>query len=353
LCLVQVATDERAELIDPLALDDIEPFWDLLADPTVEKICHGAGQDLEIAWQIGRRAPQNVFDCQIGAGLVGIGYQEAYWRLVEIVAGVRLDKGATFSDWSRRPLSKSQISYALDDVLYLPAIYRTLRERLESLGRMDWMREACSELCEKAAVDPDPMMIFASIKGASRLGSRQLSVLRELTLLREELACEQDVPARTMLRDEVLTELASAGPETAAQLSRVRSLPPPKADRYGVRIIEAIKRGKALPQDQRPYLPPPMEDTTETKRLSEIMYASSQVICLGQSVSPKLVSNQADIQGLARLVTQGADLSEHALMSGWARECLGAPLLDFVHGKTGVALNVTQGQMRAEFEEME
>jgi ribonuclease D len=353
LCLVQVATDERAELIDPQAFEDFDPFWDLLADPTVEKICHGAGQDLEIAWQLGRQKPQNVFDCQIGAGLVGIGYQEAYWRLVEIVAGLKLDKAFTFSDWSRRPLSQSQIKYALDDVLYLPEIYRVLRGKMESLGRLAWMRDACHMACVKAATDQDPQLIFASIKGASKLSSQQLSVLRELTLLREQMACEHDVPSRTMLRDEALMDLAVAGPQTEAHLSRIRSLPLAKLGSHANQIIQAIKRGKALPPDQRPYLPPPMEDSTETKRLSEIMYASSQVICLGQSVSPKLLTNQADIQGLARLVSQGQDLSGHALMSGWARECLGAPLMDFVHGKTGVALNVTQGRMHAEFESSE
>lgn len=353
LCLVQVATEERAELIDPQAFEDFDPFWDLLADPTVEKVCYGGEQDLSIAWLLGRKAPQSVFDCQIGAGLVGIGYQEAYWRLVEIVAGIKLNKAFTFSDWSRRPLSQSQIKYALDDVLYLPGIYRLLREKMESLGRMPWMREACREACEKAATDQDPQMIFASIKGASKLNPQQLSVLRELTLLREELACEHDLPSRTMLRDETLMDLAVAGPQTEAQLSRIRSLPVAKAGACGARIIQAIKRGKTLPPDERPYLPPPREDTTETKRLSEIMYASSQVICLGQSVSPKLLTNQAEMQGLARLVSRGEDLSGHALMSGWARECLGEPLMDFVHGKTAVALNVTQGRMHAEFEASE
>ncbi|MEN6549577.1 MAG: HRDC domain-containing protein [Armatimonadia bacterium] len=350
LCLVQVATDERAELIDPLAVKDLGPLWDLLADPTIEKICYAGDQDLAIAWQLGRKTPQNVFDCQIGAGLVGIGYQEAYWRLVEMVAGIKLGKAHTYSDWGRRPLSKAQLTYALDDVLYLPEIHRMLRGRLESLGRMDWMREACREVCEKAATDLDPETVFANIKGASKLNSQQLSVLRELTILREQMACEQNVPARVMLRDEALMELAATGPETEVRLSRIRSVPGPKADRYGDQIIGAVKRGKAVPADQRPYLPPIMEDSTETKQLSEIMYASSQVICLGQSVSPNLVTNQAKIQGLARLISQGQDLSGHALMSGWVRECLGAPLIDFVRGNTGLALNVKQGRMHAEFE---
>ena len=143
-------------------------------------------------------------------------------------------------------------------------------------------------------------------------------MLRELTILREQMACERNVPARWMLKDEALMDLAVRGPETEARLSRSGACRGRRSDRYGDQIIEAIKRGKALPPDQRPYLPPPPEDSAETRRLAEIMYASSQVICLGQSVSPKLVANRAEIEGLARLVSQGEDLSGHALMSGWS-----------------------------------
>ena len=348
LCLVQVATDERVELIDPMALEDLGPFWDLLADPAVEKICHAGDQDLAIAWQLGRKTPQNVFDCQTGAGFAGIKYPEAYSRLVEIVAGIKLEKGDTYSAWGRRPLSDSQFTYAVDDVLYLPEIHRFLQGRLESLGHTAWLREACHELCVKAATDVDPKMIFARIKGVSRLGSRQLSVLRELTILREQMACERDVTARGMLKDETLLDLVVRGPETAEALLAIRSVPRDKAVRYGDQIIGAIKRGKALPPDQWPCLTPPL--TTEARRLADIMYPASQLICLGQSVSPGVVTNKEQIEGLARLVSQGEDLSGHALMSGWTRECLGAPLLEFVRGKTDVTLHVTPERMHAKFE---
>lgn len=350
LCLVQVATDERVELIDPMALEDLGPFWDLLADPAVEKICHAGDQDLAIAWQLGRRTPQNVFDCQIGAGFAGIKYPEAYSRLVEIVAGIKLEKGDTYSAWGRRPLTDSQFTYAVDDVLYLPQIHRFLKGRLETLGHMAWLREACQELCVKAATDADPTMIFAKIKGASRLGSRQLSVLRELTLAREQMARERDVPARVMLKDEVLLDLATRGPETEAELLAIRSVPRDKAVRYGAPLIQAVKRGKALPADQRPSLPSSGEDSQETRLLAEIMSASSQVICLGQSVWPSLVTSRAEIEGLARLMSQGADPSGHALLSGWRRECLGARLVEFARGQTDVTLHVTPERMHAEFE---
>lgn len=350
LCLVQVATDERVELIDPLALDDLGPFWDLLADPAIEKICHAGDQDLMIAWQLGRQKPQNVFDCQVGAGFVGIGYPVAYWRLVEVVAGLKLGKTDTFSAWRRRPLSESQLAYAVDDVRYLLEIHRVLKGRLEGLRRMGWMREACDELCAKAATDVDPNMIFARIRGASRLGPRQLAVLRELAILREQMACERDLPARTALDDKTLLDLATRGPETQPALLAIKGVHREMMASYGDQMIEAIQRGKAVPPNERPYLPPSVEDSTDTQRLVDIMYSASQVICLGQSVWPSLVTNKLEIEGLARLVSQGDDVSGHALMKGWTRECLGAPLVEFVRGETAMTLHITPERMHAKFE---
>ncbi len=116
LCLVQVATRERVELIDPLALQDLRPLWKLLADPAVEKICHAGDQDLAIMFQESGLAPAHVFDAQIGAGMLGLGYPLAYWRVVERFCGVSLEKAHTYSAWDRRPLSREQFRYAVDDV---------------------------------------------------------------------------------------------------------------------------------------------------------------------------------------------------------------------------------------------
>ena len=349
LCLIQVASDERVELIDPLALPDLSPFWDLLADESIEKICHAGDQDLAIAWQMGRKAPKNIFDCQLGAGFVGIGYPVAYWRLVEQISGIELEKAHTYSAWDRRPLSKSQFTYAVDDVLYLPAIHRDLTSRIATLNHAVWMHEACNELCAKCATDTEIKNAYLRIKSAANLDSRQLAVLRELAILREQMAYEHDVPARVMLKDEAVIDLTVRSPDSTAALRAIRSLPKEEADSYGDQILAAIKRGRALPADQRPHMTAPVDDSTETKRLSEIMFAASQVICLGQSVSPSLVTSQAEILQLAGLLAASADITRHPLMSGWARECLGQRLVDFVAGRTRIDLAMTPDNMHAEF----
>ena len=345
LCLIQVSTDERVELIDPMTLKDLAPFWELLADPAIEKICHAGDQDLAIAWQLGRVASKNVFDCQIGGGFVGFGYPVAYWRLVEECSGVALEKAHTFSAWDRRPLTRSQFTYAVDDVAYLPTIHRMLRDQMAALNHTHWMREACDELCIKASTDSDPRLAFGRIKSAGSLDPVQLSVLRELALLREQISYEHDVPARSMFKDEALLDIAQRMPEELPRLLAIRSVPKEEVATYGGELLAAIKRGKALPAEQRPYLPPPIDDSMEVKRLAEMMYAASQVICLGQSVSPSLVTSQAEILALARRMHAQKDLAKHPLMSGWARECLGEPLTKFARGETKLGLRMTIERM--------
>lgn len=349
LCLIQVATEERVELIDPLAIGDLTPFWDLVADERIEKVCHAGDQDLALAWMLGRKTPKNIFDCQIAAGFVGIAYPVAYWRLVELFTGVELEKAHTYSAWDRRPLSRSQFTYAVDDVLYLPMIHRELTRQLVDLKHDAWMREACDELCAKAATDLDVRNAYMRVKSAANLESRNLSVLRELAILREQMAFEHDLPARVMMKDEVLLDLATRGPENDAGLLAIKNMPREEVVSYGDQMIAAIKRGKAVPPDQRPSLPGPVDDSLEVKRLAEMMFAASQVICLGQSVSPSLVTSQAEILSLARLVAKNQDDKKHPLLHGWAHACLGEPLVKFIRGNTTLELSVSPERMHARF----
>lgn len=349
LCLVQVATRDRVELIDPFAFDDLQPLWDVLADPQIEKICHAGDQDLAIAFARGGKRPQNVIDTQIAAGMLALGYPVAYWRLVELYAGVTLDKAHTYSAWDRRPLSRDQFQYAIDDVLYLPMIWQEVSRRVSDKGHMPWLVDACNELCDKAGTLNDPRGVFMRLKGANTLNPMQLSVLRELAALREQLAYEHDLPPRQMIKDEALLDLANRMPRSESDLLAIRDLPREEVVSYGDQMLAAIERGRAVPPDQRPSLPGPIEDPLEVKRLAENLWAAAQVICLGQGVSPALVTSQAEMVQLARRVVDSRDLEKHILMTGWHRDCLGQPLLDLIAGNMQIDLNMQAAQLRAAF----
>ncbi|MCL2645523.1 MAG: HRDC domain-containing protein [Phycisphaerales bacterium] len=354
LCLVQVATAERVELIDPLALaksvGGVQPLWDILADASIEKICHAGDQDLEITWlQGGHHVPQNIFDTQIGAGMLGIAYPTALWRVVEHFSGVTLAKAHTYSAWNRRPLSQAQFAYAIDDVRYLPAIHSEMFRRIDALGHLDWMTAACRDLCTEAANPVDARKMFVKVRGAGSLSPVQLSVLRELAALREQLACDRDLPSKNILKDDPLLDMAVRMPEKESALAAIRDVPRQIIEAHGSEFVEAIARGRAVPKDQRPSIHIPPEDSAEVKRLAETLWVAAQVICLGQSVTPALVTCQNEILSLARLLHKKKSPDKHPLMTGWRHECLGKKLLHFIHQNLHIHLAMNENALHADF----
>ncbi|MGN6370914.1 MAG: ribonuclease D [Phycisphaerae bacterium] len=355
LCLVQVATDERVDLIDPMTLaqtdeNALQDLWQLLADERLEKICHAGDQDVEIVWQHSGLVTKNMFDTQIGAGMLGIAYPTALWRAVEHFAGVTLEKAHTYSAWDRRPLSKSQLAYAVDDVRYLPFIHDQMKKRIEELQHMHWMRLACDEMCTEAAKPADARRLYTRIRGAPGLSSEQLSVLREVTALREQIAFEADLPARQVLKDEPLLDIATRMPDSLDRLKKIRDLPPDLADSYGEDFLDAVQRGRGIPEADRPTILIPGEDLAEVKRLGETLWVAAQVICLGQSVTPGLVTSQNEVLALARMVHKRKPLDRHPLMHGWHAECLGQKLAQFIRGELQIDVTMSDLEMRAAFD---
>jgi ribonuclease D len=351
LCLVQVATGEHVHLIDPFALDAeaLSPLWALVGDPQIEKICHAGDQDVEIVWQQSGRVAQNMFDTQIGAGMIGLTYPTALWRAVEHFTGVTLEKAHTFSAWDRRPLSKAQFQYAVDDVRYLPTVHAAMKKRITDLGHLEWMRGACNEMCAHAAGPVEARKLFMRVRGAPGLNGTQLSVLREITALREQIAYEHDVPSRSVLRDEVLLDMATRMPSSLKSLAALKDIPQNAVQNDGEAFLDAIARGRKIPEAEQPSITIPSEDSAEIKRLGETLWVATQAICLGQSVTPALVTSQSEVLALARLVHRKKPLDKHPLMTGWHRECLGEKLAAFVQGQLAITTRMNSGEMHATF----
>jgi ribonuclease D len=352
LCLIQVATEERVEMIDPLAIprEEMLPFWELLADEKFEKICHAGDQDVEIAWLESGLVPRNMFDTQLGAGMLGISYPTALWRAVEHFTGVTLEKGHTYSMWNRRPLSKEQFTYAVDDVRYLPLIHREMVRALKDRGpHLAWMRDACQEMITENAGAVDARAIYQRVKGSSGMSSQQLAVLREIASLREQIAFEHDLPPRFFMKDDALGEIGARMPRTVQDLGRIKEISPEDLATYGETIVELVKKAIALPESARPRVTVSTEDSAEEKRQGETLWVAAQVICLGQSVTPALVTSQSEIMSLARLMHDEKPIEGHPLMRGWHRDCLGEKLVAFIRGELEVDLTMLQGQLTAAF----
>ena len=222
LCLVQLASPEDAFILDPMAPGlDLAPFWSLMANESVAKVFHAARQDIEIVFAKTGLVPRPVFDTQIAAMVCGFGESISYVNLVKKVTGVDLDKSSRFTDWSRRPLSDKQLSYALADVTHLRDVYRHLKSEIDASGRADWLNEEMGVLTDRKTYEQHPDEAWQRLK--LRVKNRKaLAVLMELAAWRERMAQSQDVPRARILRDEALYDIANQAPTSAEQLSELQ-----------------------------------------------------------------------------------------------------------------------------------
>src|SRR6056297_4359771 len=257
LCLIQMAypgtDDENAVLVDPLADGlSLDPLYDLFRDEDVVKVFHAARQDLEIFYVDAGVFPKPLFDTQVAAMVCGFGDQVGYETLVRKVAKASLDKSSRFTDWSRRPLSDAQKTYALADVTHLRVIYEHLASSLAQSGRSEWVEEELATLTDPATYVTEPEEAWLRVKTRTTSG-RFLAVVKELARFREIYARDRNIPRNRVYKDDALLELASTKPKTEADLNRSRLLlREARKGEIAEGILAAVKAGLAMPSDEVP-----------------------------------------------------------------------------------------------------
>lgn len=238
LCLLQLAHDDITAVVDPLAIGDLEALYAMLYDPGILKVFHAARQDLELFFHLKGKLPLPLFDTQIAAELLGYDSQMGYANLVREMTGVDLAKTQTRTNWKRRPLSRSQLLYAADDVIYLGEIYEILADRLAQAGKMDRMEEACAALNRPELYEPDPDQMWRKIKESRRLNGQPLQVLKQLAAWREITARHENQPRKWVLPDHTLLELVRQMPANREALSQVKGVTEQIAQQHGERLLE-------------------------------------------------------------------------------------------------------------------
>ncbi len=347
LCLIQVSSAQRVSLIDPLASLDLASFWELICDPSIEKIVHAGAQDVEpVIRHIGKE-PANLFDTQLAAGFAGLSYPIALARLVQEICGAKLGKGLTFTHWDQRPLSPMQLRYAADDVRYLPAVHDAIAQRLAALNHVEWNHEECAAMCDASQYVFNPDTQYLRVRGASSLSSQGRAILRELTIWRNEVAREEDIPPRSLLKDEILMEMARNPIRTKEKFARVRGLPRPIEIQYGQKIIDSTLHALSLPSAQIPDQPE-REPSPSERFHSESLWAAAQAICAGQSIDPALATNRGEIVELDHRLAQKESIDDMRLMKGWRKIAVGQPLLDLLAGKKRFNLHWNKDRLRSD-----
>lgn len=347
--LIQVAAHDIAAVIDFPAIQahgSLDPFWELICDPQVEKIVHAGRQDLDLFALHAGQIPKPFFDTQIAAAMLGFGAQVAYANLVQRIHGTKLEKAHTFTNWSARPLSIDQISYAAEDVQFLLPLHTHLQKRLQALGRTEWVREEFSRL-ETAVAEKskDPLDRYQRIRGWDSLKPKQAAVLRDLAAWREAEARRRNVPRGRVMRDEVLLQLARHPPGSVEELRGLRGVHGSEVDRNGEQLINTIRASLALPPSAWPQVPRDRKPEPEAVGLVELLQAVLKARAAEAEIAPTLLATSADLQALveAKEKKRTPDLP---LLRGWRRQLIGDMLLQILDGTVTVAVDPVKGVLR-------
>jgi ribonuclease D len=339
LCLIQMAGPDDEVIVDPLAPGiDLKPFYELMAKESVVKVFHAGRQDIEIVYAQAGIIPHPIFDSQVAAMVCGFGESVSYVNLVKKVVGKDLDKSSRFTDWSRRPLSDKQLTYAIGDVTHLRDIYKFLKTELETTDRSQWLDQEMAELTAPATYETKPEDAWRRLK--LRVKSRKtLAVLMELAAWRERLAQSQDVPRARILRDEALYDIANQMPTEASKLGELRTLSE-GFSRSGraKEIIDAVKAGLARDMKTVPPLNSPQGLTAEATALVDLLRVLLKASAARNKVAPKLIADTDDLE----LIATEANPDVPAL-KGWRLELFGDDAMKLKRGE--IALGITAGEV--------
>lgn len=341
LCLLQMASPDEGVLVDPLAGNlDLAPFFALMANEAVVKVFHAARQDLEIVWNLGRMLPNPLFDTQIAAMVCGYGDSVGYEQLANDLAKARIDKSSRFTDWSRRPLSDAQLSYALSDVTHLRDIYLALKADLEASGRTEWLVEEMAVLNHPGTYETQPRDAWLRLKGRVRK-PREVALLMELAAWRESEAQTKDVPRGRILKDDALMDIVQRAPRDPEALSDLRSLPRGfERSRSGAEVLEAVERAlsidpRTLPRMDREHR------SGGNGAVLDLMKVLLKAVSDAERVAPKIIATMDDLEAIAN--DSEADVPA---LKGWRRTLFGDKALALKAGQ--LSLRMRGGKVSVE-----
>jgi ribonuclease D len=335
LCLIQAAAGDVEIIIDPLAEGlSLQPFLDLMANPDVLKVFHAPRQDLEIFYRLmDGQLPAPVFDTQTAAMALGYGEQIAYDGLVMAMLKKSVDKSSRFTDWSRRPLSDNQLTYAMADVTHLRDLYPKMAAQLERKGRTDWVSEEMAAFIDPVAYDTTPANAWKRLK-PRRFSQDYLAAFFTAATWRDWFAQERDVPRGRVLKDDAIYEIAEQRPRTAAAMDNMRALPRGFGNsKGGVQLLEALNEALDNPSEFAPKVERAPASPPGLGPVVELLKVLLRIEAERLGVASKLLATVSDLEEIA-----ASDHADAAALKGWRREAFGEKALALKRGEIGLVM---------------
>ena len=324
--LIQIGDGARAYLIDPLVINQWQPLAQLLENPAVIKVVHACSEDLEVLLRLTGSLPAPLFDTQLAAAYLNLGFSMGYSRLVQEVLGIELPKGETRSDWLQRPLSDTQVSYAAEDAVHLAEVYERLHPQL-SADKAAWVLEDGAELVAQLRREVDPQLVYRDAKLAWKLSRAQLAVLRELCAWREREARARNLPRNRIVREHALWPLAKTQPDNLQALAKIEDMHPRTVRQDGEFLLDLIKRAGSVPPEQWPAALPeplPVEASAVLKQLRAVGQAEAERL----NIAPEVMLRKKTLEALLKSGYPDGPYTLPDSLRGWRRELMGQALLD-------------------------
>jgi ribonuclease D len=340
LCLVQVIVEEGMAVVDPLQVPDLSPLWTALANGDHVSICHAAREELNFCLSAIDRPPANLFDTQLAAAFCSNEYPGAYSTVVSRILGKTPAKGEQRTDWRRRPLSAEQIQYALEDVRYLIPLQEELSARIERLGRSNWLAEEMASFVEEVATARSRQR-WRKVSGIGNLAPRNLAIVRELWIWRQEEAERRDIPPRRVLRDDLIVELAKRKSSDVSKIRDLRGMTYRSLKHVLDDIAACIDRGLSVPLDE---LKPPRVGAmpSQLNLLGQVLVPAITSVCRRHQIAASLACTATDIREMIAFQIgfgQRGDDDLPALASGWRAELIGSLIDDLLSGRKAIRID--------------
>ncbi len=338
LCLLQMGIENEIAIVDPFKIRNLAALADVLVDPSIVKIFHACSQDVEILYHETGVVPSPIFDTQIAAAVLGKTQQASYSSLVSQYCDVNLPKKDSFTDWSQRPLSDSQIHYAADDVKYLPQIYYEMLAQLKKKNRLSWLEETFADLSKKEKYEIDPRVRYKKLKRVNQLNARQQAAAREFAAWRELQAQRLNIPRKWVVSDEQIVEACRREARTLDELYMVRGMKESLKTSEARKVLAALIVGLDCPQSELPDVRPKSKNENNVDVILDVMNALVRMRAREHEIAPQTLAPQAELLKLAR-----GHYDDSELMQGWRYTLVGKDLRTLLEG--GFALQIHDGNL--------
>ncbi len=328
LCLIQVATKSEVAIIDPFTVGSLQALAKLFENERITKVFHACDQDIEILYREVGVMPKPLFDTQMAAALLGHPKQISYAALVKCMCGVTLKKADSYTDWAARPLSKSQITYAADDVIYLAKMYEPMVQKLNKLNRLSWLTNDFEALCNPKRFEVDPQTRYSHLKHGNKLFGRQLCIAREVAAWREQCAQKRNIPRKWVLTDEQVVEICKRESRSIDDLFMVRGVRERLSTRDAREVVSVIRHALSLPKNKWPR----SEHFDKNERNVDVEVRMMEALLFLRAresgVAPLAIASTSDLAQFARSFGAGSEL-----LSGWKYELVGRELEQLLKGE--------------------